>query len=93
MKQDITSELLHATPSATDGQKREALRILRGDVTVTRPLGGPLLMSVAATAEYLGVSRSTAWRIGRAGRLKKIEIAAGRFRFRRKDIDELVTNA
>jgi excisionase family DNA binding protein len=62
-------------------------RILEGkEVTQERPVTGPLLMGMSASARLLGISRATLWRVIRAGRLKKIEVLPGSYRLRRQDL-------
>jgi excisionase family DNA binding protein len=48
---------------------------------------GPLLMGMMAAAEFLGVSRTTLWRMVNDGRLEKVEILPGSFRLRRADLE------
>ena len=48
---------------------------------------GPLLMGMKAAAKFLGVSRTTLWRMVNEGRLKKVEVLPGSFRLRRADLE------
>lgn len=48
---------------------------------------GPLLMGMTASAKFLGVSRTTLWRMINDGKLQKIEILPGSFRLRRADLE------
>ena len=84
-------ELMAALLSATDDRKAQALRVLRGETQEPerRAVSGPMLMSVGEAAKLLGVSRPTLWRILKAGRLEKVEIYAGAYRYRRADIEAL----
>ena len=67
--------------SAIDG-------ILEGKLqTRTAEAVGPLLMGMMAAAKYLGVSRTTLWRMVNEGRLKKVEVLPGSFRLRRADLE------
>jgi excisionase family DNA binding protein len=50
---------------------------------------GPLLMGMKAAAKFLGVSRTTLWRMVIAGRLKRVEVLPGSFRLRRVDLDAI----
>lgn len=51
-------------------------------------MSGPLLLSVAAAAQELGVSRTTAYRWIQTGELPAVRLG-GRLRIRRSDLDEL----
>lgn len=53
----------------------------------------PLLYTVTEAAQRLNVSRSTCWRIIRAGRLTKVEIYPGCERLRRADVEALAGGA
>jgi len=50
----------------------------------------PLLMTMTAAAEFLGVSRVTMWRMVKDGILKPIEITPRVFRISRHDINKFV---
>ena len=52
----------------------------------------PLLMGMIAAAKFLGVSRTTLWRMVKDGRLKRIEILPGSFRLRRADLEAVAKN-
>lgn len=61
--------------------------LLRG--TLPEPaFTGPLLCKMTSGAEYLGVSRSTLWRIIRSGKITPVEIRRGTFRVRRYDLEK-----
>jgi excisionase family DNA binding protein len=65
--------------------------ILEGKVakpTEAKP-SAPLLMGMGAAAKFLGVGRTTLWRMTRAGRLKKVEVLEGSFRIRRADLEAI----
>ena len=51
---------------------------------------GPLVMRFAAAAKYLGVHRGTITKMVTDGRLKAIEVVAGCYRIRRREIDRFV---
>jgi hypothetical protein len=53
---------------------------------------GPLLMGMTASAKFLGVSRTTVWRLVGQGRLQKVEVLPGSFWLRRTDL-EAIANA
>jgi hypothetical protein len=53
---------------------------------------GPLLMGMTASAKFLGVSRTTIWRLVGQGRLQKVEVLPGSFWLRRTDL-EAIANA
>ncbi|MGB7769296.1 MAG: helix-turn-helix domain-containing protein, partial [Verrucomicrobiia bacterium] len=50
---------------------------------------GPLLLGMTASAKFLGVSRTTLWRMVNKGLLQKIEILPGSFRLRRADLEAI----
>ncbi len=54
---------------------------------------GPLLMGMAAAAKFLGVSRTTLWRMIKDGRLQKVEVLPGSFRLRRADLEAVAEEA
>ncbi len=91
MSGQLTNELMQAVLLATDDQRKQAaLRLLRGETPVPVSQAGPLLLGATAAAAYLGVGRSTLWRIIRSGRLTRIEIMPGTYRIRRADLDSFV---
>jgi excisionase family DNA binding protein len=51
---------------------------------------GPLLMGMTTSANLLGVSRATLWRMIKGGVLQKIEVLPGSFRLRRSDLEAIV---
>lgn len=55
----------------------------------TRVTTGPLLFNMGQAAKYLGVSRSTLWRVIQAGRITPVEIRAKSFKIRRADLEQL----
>ena len=52
---------------------------------------GPLLMGMTASAQLLGVSRATLWRMIKGGLLQKIEVLPGSFRLRRDDLEAIAS--
>ncbi len=50
---------------------------------------GPLLLGMKAAAKFLGVSRTTLWRMTRMRLLDRIEILPGNFLLRRTDLEEI----
>jgi hypothetical protein len=64
--------------------------ILEGKIQQTPPLTvGPLLMGMTASAKFLGVSRTTIWRLVGQGRLEKVEVLPGSFWLRRTDLEAI----
>ena len=88
---DITSELMQAVLIAPDERKQTALMFLQGKIppSATNPISGPLLLSMGKAAAFLGVGRSTLWRMLQAGRLQRVEIFPGCFRVRRTDLEAI----
>jgi len=80
--------LMQAALTASEERRQEALRVLRGDALplLASPVAGPLLLSTAAAAKYLGVNRGTLWRACKAGRLSRVELFPGSYRLRREDL-------
>ncbi len=91
---DLNGELLAAVVAASEDRKRDALKVLRGELVAAdaaaRPMKGPLLLGMGAAAALLGVSRPTLWRMIQAGRLEKVEILPGSHRIRRVDLEGIV---
>jgi len=89
---NVTNELLTALATASNARKIAALKVLQGvaDVAVN-PVSGPLLFSMGKAALFLGVGRSTLWRMLKAGRLEKIEVLPGCFRVRRDDLETIAS--
>ena len=83
-----TEERLKLLFAASPEQIRAVEEILEGGVQMkTAESVGPLLMGMMAAAKFLGVSRTTLWRMVNEGRLKKVEILPGSFRLRRADLE------
>ena len=80
---------LRALLVADEDRRRAALRVLHGDAIVQSAERGPLLLSMGAAAQLLGVSRPTLWRMIQAGRLEKVEVLPGSYRIRRSDLEAL----
>jgi excisionase family DNA binding protein len=83
---DLTQKLLQAVLSANEEQKKIALLALSGQV---RDSNGPKLLKPTDAAKYLGVARSTLWRLTKRGALTTIELMPGMRCFRRQDLDLL----
>jgi excisionase family DNA binding protein len=54
-----------------------------------REIKAPILLGMGASAELLGVSRATLWRMIKIGKLKKVEVLPGSFRLRRVDVEAI----
>jgi len=50
---------------------------------------GPLLMGMSMAAKFLGVGRTTLWRMITAGKLQKVEILPNSYRVRRADLENI----
>ena len=83
-------ELLQAFLSAGEDHRRNAVAALRGEAVVPSHKRGPLLMGMGDAAAFLGVSRTTLWRMIQAGRIEKVEILPGSHRVRRADLERFV---
>jgi predicted DNA-binding transcriptional regulator AlpA len=79
-------KLLNASPKQLEAIDEVLERRTIGPLPTTQ---GPLLMGMAASAEFLGVSRATLWRMIRAGALQKVEVLPGSFRLRRADLQAI----
>lgn len=82
---DLTSELLAAIVAAPSDRKRAALDLLRGKAP-TEDTPRPLLYAPNEAIALLSVSRSTLWRLVRAGRLTRVEVMPGFFRITRASL-------
>jgi len=90
MSQTATAEeVVPAVFPATPENRYRALQILK-DQAPPEVIDGPLLLGMGESAELLGVSRATLWRMIRAGRLIKVEIYPNAYRLRKSDILGLV---
>ena len=86
---EIIKKVLNASPDTLE----KVEEVLAGHGNHLPPVTtGPLLMGIAEGAKYLGVSRTTLWRMIQNGRIKKVEIRKGSFRVRRSDL-EAIANA
>jgi len=83
-----TEERLKRIFQAAPEQLGAIDKILEGNI-LPRMEGaiGPLLMGMKAAAKFLGVSRTTLWRMIKDGRLDRIEVLPGSFRLRRADLE------
>jgi len=79
---------------ATPAQQEAIDRILAGQMPAAAPAPtGPLLVSMGPAAKFLGVSRTTLWRMIQAGRLAKVEVLPGSFRVRRADLEAIAASS
>ena len=78
-------QLMQAALAAPEERREQALKVLKGE-PVGRTVTGPLLMGMGEASKFLGVSRSTLWRILQAGTIGKVELFPGSFRVRREDL-------
>jgi excisionase family DNA binding protein len=85
-----TEERLKRLFGASPDQLGAIDGILEGKIQ-TKPAEtvGPLLMGMKAAAKFLGVSRTTLWRMVIDGRLKRVEVLPGCFRLRRADLEAI----
>ncbi len=86
--ENVTNEILKALIPAPEERKVAALKALRGEAPepAARPVTGPLLLGMGQAARFLGVSRSTLWRILQAKTIQQVELFPGSFRVRREDL-------
>jgi excisionase family DNA binding protein len=82
---DRMLKLLQATPEVLSGI--DALLENREPPTPTT--SGPLLFGMDAGAKFLGVSRSTLWRLVKSGRITPVEFRPGSYKVRRADLEQL----
>jgi len=54
-------------------------------------IASPLLLEMKSAAKYMGVSRTTLWRMIKIGFLQRIKILPGSFRLRRADLHEIAS--
>ena len=87
MKELLIGKLLTATPE----QLKKIAAVFTGEPTegTTEP-GDRKLLSVQQTAAAMGVSRTTVWRLLKAGRLPTVELRPGSRRVPSAAITELV---
>jgi len=87
MKELLIGKLLTATPE----QLKQIAAVFTGEPTegTTEP-GDRKLLSVQQTAAAMGVSRTTVWRLLKAGRLPTVELRPGSRRVPSAAITELV---
>jgi predicted DNA-binding transcriptional regulator AlpA len=83
-----TEERLKRLFEASPEQLSAIDSILEGKIQNKLPkTEAPLLMGMKASAKFLGVSRTTLWRLVGQGRLQKIEVLPGSFWLRRADLE------
>ena len=87
MKELLIGKLLTATPE----QLKKIAAVFTGEPTegATDP-GDRKLLSIQQTAAAMGVSRTTVWRLLRAGRLPVIELRPGSRRVPSASVTEFV---
>lgn len=87
---DLTGELLSNIVAASPERKTAALKALRGEAApAVQALAGPLFFNMGGAAKYLGIGRSSLWRLVQAGRVPTVELMPGMIRVRRADLDQL----
>jgi len=85
-----TEERLKRLFEASPDQLGAIDGILEGKIqTKAAETVGPLLMGMKAAAKFLGVSRTTLWRMVIDGRLKRVEVLPGSYRLRRADLEAI----
>ncbi|MFH0880319.1 MAG: helix-turn-helix domain-containing protein [Lentisphaerota bacterium] len=89
MSEQLSNAVIQAVLLTKDEQRiRSALSILRGEVSPDAAAhSGPLLLGMSKAAQFLGISRTSMWRLIRAGKFKRIELFPGNFRVRRADLE------
>jgi excisionase family DNA binding protein len=85
---DPTEEFLRAFLNANPQRREQALKMLTGEAE--RPRSAPLLLTFGKAAEYLVVSRTTMWRMIKAGIVGRVEVYSGTYRVRKEEIEALV---
>ena len=85
-------ELMDAWFPATDEVKSRALLILQGE-DIPSHIDEPLLLTMCQASKLMGLSRSSLWRVLKAGRLEKVELFAGSYRIRKSDILNLIAES
>ena len=88
---DSSNRRLIGMLQASTDQLRAIDHILAGDSVAqsNRPLCGPLLLNMSEAARFVGISRTSLWRLVKAGRLPRIEVLPGSYRVRREDVETL----
>lgn len=91
MSENLTNAILEALLKTTPERKEGALRILTGEIPPPSSASAsePLLLGMGAASRFLGVSRSTLWRVLQAGKIEKVELFSGSYRVRREDLEAL----
>lgn len=85
-----TEERLKRLFEASPEQLSVIDSILEGKIQNKLPkTDAPLLMGMKASAKFLGVSRTTLWRMVDKGLLQKVEVLPGSFRLRRADLEAI----
>ncbi|MBT3192512.1 MAG: helix-turn-helix domain-containing protein [Verrucomicrobia bacterium] len=91
-EQSVDIERILLALLAADSERRQAaFRVLQNE-PMTEPVSaqkGPLLMRMGEAAQYVGLSRTTLWRLIKEGRLDTVELRRGSTRLRKADLDRL----
>jgi excisionase family DNA binding protein len=85
-KETMIARLLNATPA----ELKKVAAVFNGDATEQAEVADRKLLSIQQTAAAMGVSRTTVWRLLKAGRLPIIELRPGSRRVPSAAITELV---
>jgi excisionase family DNA binding protein len=85
-KETMIARLLNATPA----ELKKVAAVFNGDATEQAEVADRKLLSIQQTAAAMGVSRTTVWRLLKAGRLPFIELRPGSRRVPSAAITELV---
>jgi excisionase family DNA binding protein len=85
-KETMIARLLNATPA----ELKKVAAVFNGEATEQAEVADRKLLSIQQTAAAMGVSRTTVWRLLKAGRLPFIELRPGSRRVPSAAITELV---
>lgn len=84
-----TEERLKRLFEASPEQLSAIDSILEGKILKSSEPIGPLLLKLGQSAKFLGVSRTTLWRMIEKKLLEKVEILPGSFWLRRADLEAI----
>jgi len=85
-KETMIARLLNATPA----ELKKVAAVFNGDATEQAEVADRKLLSIQQAAGAMGVSRTTVWRLLKAGRLPTVELRPGSRRVPSAAITELV---
>lgn len=86
-------EILRALLLADRGKQVTAYHVLLGQSQAPAPeLTGPLLLTIRAATKFIGVSRSSIYRLIDCGALTPVTLVTGCRRLRREDIERFISN-